>query len=484
MRVHGLRLRIAALVTAVVLVCVGVAFVAVYRQTSSQLSRRATQDLRTDMAALAQVVSTGSQRPDAIAARARRFLGHEPFHPTNHIVYVAPVGASAVSNEPELLGLAVPESGESSSAQGEENRAARAFLDAPVGASTLELPDAGHFGVLVREVRAGGRVVARLAVGEPTAATDRAKDVVLKAFLLAGALATLAALLGGVIVASRVAAPLRRMAGVASRVDGGDLGPRMAIRNRRDEVGVLAESFDHMLDRLQDAFDRQSAFVADASHELRTPLTVIRGQLEVLALADDPDHDEIRRVERLVRTEIARMDRLVDDLLLLAQADGAGFLRLRTISLSDFLGDLVRGLADTAPRRLTLGDVPAIEIEADEDRLAQALRNLLANALAHTTDDGRIRLEAHRDGSRLRFIVDDDGPGIPAAQRAVVFDRFHRLDPGRSRAEGGVGLGLSIVRAIAQAHGGRAFADTSPWGGARMVIEIPLRAVPVVSGGR
>ena len=123
-------------------------------------------------------------------------------------------------------------------------------------------------------------------MGEPTAPTDRAKRAVRDEFLLAGALAVLAALTGGFAVASRVAAPLRRMARVAARVDAGDLGPRMEIAARHDEVRVLAEAFDHMLDRLEDAFDRQTAFVADASHELRTPLTVIRGQLEVLALAE------------------------------------------------------------------------------------------------------------------------------------------------------------------------------------------------------
>ncbi len=475
MRPRGLRLHIAVLVTAVVVLCVGVAFLAVYQETSSRLSRRASQDLRTDMDALQQVVSTGSPQPGAIAARARRFFGHEPFRPTNHIVYVAADGVAAVSNEPELLGLAGPEPGEPAAAVRAESRAARAFLTAPAGTRSLTLPDAGRFSVLVRDVRVDGHPLARLAVGEPTAGTDRAKEVVLKAFLLAGGLATLAALLGGVLVASRVAAPLRRMAGIASRVDGGDLGPRMGIDDREDEVGVLARSFDHMLDRLQHAFDRQSAFVADASHELRTPVTVIRGQLELLALTDAPDHEEIRRVERLVRTEIMRMDRLVDDLLLLAQADVAGFLRPGTIALPAFLDDLVQGMAETASRRLVLGDVPAVHIEADADRLAQALRNLLRNAIAHTAEHGRIELAAHVDSGQVRFVVDDDGPGIPEAQREAVFDRFHRLDAGHSRDEDGAGLGLAIVQAIAEAHGGRAFASGSPLGGARMVVEIPLR---------
>ena len=324
-----------------------------------------------------------------------------------------------MSNEPELLGLSPPDEGESAAQQRQENQAARAFLAAPPGYSFHQLPDGGRIQLLVKIARSHGRAIARLGVGEPTAPTDRAKRAVRDEFLLAGALAVLAALTGGFAVASRVAAPLRRMARVAARVDAGDLGPRMEIAARHDEVRVLAEAFDHMLDRLEDAFDRQTAFVADASHELRTPLTVIRGQLEVLALADQPDAAEVRRVEKLVALEVQRMGRLVEDMLLLAQAGEDGFLRPGVIQLRPFLTDLVRGMADAGPRRLELGAIPELLIEADEGRLAQALRNLLRNAIAHTAENGLVELSVQADGGRLRFVVDDDGPGIPvrAARR-------------------------------------------------------------------
>jgi signal transduction histidine kinase len=475
MRLHGLLPRIAALVTLVVLACVGVAFFAVYRETSSQLTHRATLDLRQDMGALAQAVTKGSTRPGAVARRVRAFLRNEPFRPTNHIVLAAIGRASPITNQPELLGLAHPdETGENSSAQGAENHAAREFLTAPAGLTVRRLPDAGRFQVFVRTIHLDATHTVRLAIGEPTTATDRAKDSVLDAFLLAGALATLAALLGGVVVASRVASPLRRMATVASRVDSGEPRQRMEISGRRDEVGLLADSFDHMLDRLEEAFERQSAFVADASHELRTPLTVIRGQLEVLAREAHPSPVDVQRVERLVRTEILRMERLVEDLLLLAQADTEGFLRPEPIDLPRFLDDLVRGQAEPAARDLRLVAPAPITIVADPDRLAQALRNLVGNAIAHTAPSGRIDV-AVRVGDGVSFIVDDDGPGIPEDQRAAVFDRFHRLDAGRTREAGGAGLGLAIVQAIAEAHGGRANAETSPLGGTRMVICIPLR---------
>ena len=481
MRLRGLRPRVTLLIVAVVVVCLGIAFTAVYAGTASELSKRSRQDLRADMVALEHAVTAGSTRPPAVAARARAYLDNQPFRPTSHVLFAAPVAGGAVSNQPELLGLSPPDENESLADQAKENRAARAFLSAPPGISYHDLPDGGRFELLVRVARSHGRVVARLGVGEPTAPTDRAKRVVRDEFLLAGALAVLAALTGGFAVASRVAAPLRRMARVAARVDGGDLGPRMEIAARHDEVRVLAEAFDHMLDRLEDAFERQTAFIADASHELRTPLTVIRGQLEVLALADRPDAAEVRRVEKLVALEVQRMGRLVEDMLLLAQAGENGFLRPGLIELRPFLTDLVRGLADAGPRRLVLGAVPELLLEADEGRLAQALRNLLGNAMAHTTEQGLVELSVEAGGGRLRFVVDDDGPGIPADERAAVFDRFHRLDGARSRDAGGAGLGLAIVQAIATAHGGTVWADAAPAGGARMVLEIPLRPGPLAT---
>jgi signal transduction histidine kinase len=475
MGLRGLRPRVTLLIVAVVVVCVGIAFVAVYAGTASELSKRSRQDLRADMVALEQVVATGSSRSSPLAARARAYLAHQPFRPTSHVLFVEPVGGRPVSNEPELLALSPPDESESIAQQREENRAAHAFLAAPPGYSFHQLPDGGRIQLLVKVARSRGRVLARLGVGEPTAPTDRAKRAVRDEFLLAGALAVLAALSAGFVVASRVAAPLRRMARVAARVDAGDLGPRMEIAARHDEVRVLAEAFDHMLDRLEDAFDRQTAFVADASHELRTPLTVIRGQLEVLALADAPDAVEVRRVEKLVALEVQRMSRLVEDMLLLAQAGEQGFLRPGAIQLRPFLTDLVRGLADAGPRRLELGAAPDLLVEADEGRLAQALRNLLRNAIAHTAENGVVQLSVQAQRGRLRFVVDDDGPGIPVEQRAAIFDRFHRLDGGRSRDAGGAGLGLAIVSAIASAHGGRVWAEAAPAGGARLVLEIPLR---------
>jgi two-component system, OmpR family, sensor kinase len=239
---------------------------------------------------------------------------------------------------------------------------------------------------------------------------------------------------------------------------------------------VLADAFNNMLDGLADAFAGQREFVADASHELRTPLTVIRGQLEVLAAQPQPSAVEVRRVEHLVQAEIARISRLVDDLLLLAQSEQTDFLRIEPVDLPTFVEELWDGVSLTAQRHFELGLVPAGVLIADPDRLAQALRNLARNAVEHTVaPDGLVRLGLERvPPDRIRFLVDDDGSGIPAGERERVFERFHRTDPARSRAAGGAGLGLAIVRAIAIAHGGRVRAGGVPGArGARLELELP-----------
>jgi len=244
---------------------------------------------------------------------------------------------------------------------------------------------------------------------------------------------------------------------------------------RRGEVRVLAEAFNHMLDRLADAFASQREFVADASHELRTPLTVIRGQLEVLGAQHSPSEGAVRRVERVVGAEITRITRLVDDLLVLAHSEQT-FLQVDSIDMCSFVVDLWEGVTLTAERRFELGEVPSGSLRADPDRLAQALRNLARNAIEHTAHGGGlVRLAVDEDGpGKIRFSVIDDGPGIPPDERERVFERFHRTDAGRARSAGGAGLGLAIVRAIADAHGGQVRARKSQHGsGACVELVLP-----------
>jgi two-component system, OmpR family, sensor kinase len=453
---RSLRWRLTALIGAVVVLSVGAIFVAVYRGTGTQLRNQIDRELRADADAFSRAgVPVGAPVGPEVERSARAYISSQPFRASSRLLIVVLPGRPPLSNEPALL------------------KRAPSLAASQPGFSSVNVADFGSLRLYRQEVKRAGRVVAVVAVGEPLTPVERAETQVARTFLVAGSVTLLVCLLAGYLVAARTAEPLRRMARVAARVDAGELSPRMAQRGPRDEVRALADSFDLMLDRLEDAFARQRAFASDASHELRTPLTVIRGQLEVLARQSNPAPEDVRRVERLVRTEILRMERLVDDLLVLARADEREFLRRRPVDLPSFAAELIDGARPTADRRFELGPIPMGVVDADPDRLAQALRNLIRNAIEYTSDGGIVRLTGAASQGRVTLAVEDDGPGIPPAHRERVFDRFHRMDSARTRVRGGVGLGLAIARAIVEAHGGKIYAGESPEHGARVAIELP-----------
>jgi signal transduction histidine kinase len=229
-------------------------------------------------------------------------------------------------------------------------------------------------------------------------------------------------------------------------------------------VAVLVAS--HLLD---EAFSRQRQFVSDASHELRTPLTAIRGQLEVLARRQHPDATEVRRVTGVALAEMARIERLVEDLLTLARLDEEAPLRPVELPLEPFLRRFGK---DPSLGEVGLGELPVGTLRADPDGLTQVIRNLIANARRHTGPGGRVELSASARGERLTVRVDDNGPGIPSRERERVFDRFHRSEVSRDRGSGGSGLGLAIARSIVEQHEGRIWIESSPLGGARVVFEV------------
>ncbi len=470
----GLRWRLTIWVALVLMFSFAVTVFAVYQRTGTQIRHDIDHDVGNDMVEFSQALR--SARPASTAELARVASGYvhrQPFSATSTLLLAQVPGEALATNQPELFGLGGND-GEAPTVQRTEDQTDSRLLRAPAGFTVQQVADVGDLSLLTRTVKVGDLSV-RISVGEPLLLVAHAQRGVIRSVALAAALALGMALLASLIVGARVSAPLRRMAAVAARVDGGDLHPRILVRGaRRDEMRVLGDAFNHMLDRLTAAFAAQRAFVADASHELRTPLTVIRGQMEVLAAQDAPGRAEIARVERIIAAEVARMSRLADDLLLLAQAEQAEFLRLDDFELAPFIDDLWAGVLATAKRRFELGPVPPGTLRADPDRLAQALRNLTANAIAHTAPgDGMVRLEVSALGAgRVRFVVADDGPGIAPEQRERVFDRFYRTDNSRSRGAGGAGLGLAIVRAIAEAHGGTAGATESRGGGTRMVLEI------------
>ena len=456
----GLRWRFTAWVAGVLLVSAAVVFLVVYQDTGSQLEGEIDRDISGDTSQMLQSLESLRGQPAArIRAAATDYVLAQSFTATSTILFVLTPGAAPASNHPELFGSPRPEPGESEAEQVIENAEGRRLELPRLGYSVAPVPDVGRMRIF--EHRADlGSVQLIAGAGEPLALVARAQHGVARAFVLAIVVVLALALLASYLAGARVSAPLRRMAQVATRVDAGD----------------LAEAFNRMLDRLAEAFASQREFVADASHELRTPLTVIGGQLEVLATQENPSSAEVSRVERLVRAEITRISRLVDDLLVLAQAERTDFLRVENVDLRPFVTDLWDGLTLTADRRFELGAIVDGSLWADPDRLAQALRNLARNAIEHTAEaDGLVHLDVTSLApDRIRFEVSDDGPGIPAHERERVFERFHRTDTGRTRATGGTGLGLAIVRAIAEAHKGTVRVRDAPNGhGASVELVLP-----------
>jgi two-component system, OmpR family, sensor kinase len=464
-------------VAAVLLISAVAVFLVIYQETGTQLRSQIDREISGDANQLALALHSGTTHTAAGAAvTATDYVTSQPYTAASRLLFALVPGAPAVSNHPEVFGERARDPGESPGDQRRENRLGRNLLVPKLGYSVHQLPDAGGVRIYERAVDLEGlRVV--VGAGQPLELVERAQHSVAETFIAAGAILLIFALLASYLAGSRVSAPLRQLATVASRIDAGEMEPRMqASHSAAEELQVLAEAFNHMLDRLAEAFVGQRNFVADASHELRTPLTVIRGQLEVLAVQEHPAAEEVRRVERLVQAEISRVSRLVDDLLLLVQAERTDFLRPEPIELDQFVTDLWDGVTLTAQRRFELGDLPRGTLTADPDRLAQALRNLARNAIEHTAPEtGLVRLEVVPAGpGAIRFTVIDDGPGIPEGESEHVFERFHRTDASRARSQGGTGLGLAIVKAITEAHGGRVRA-LPPRGqrGARFELVLP-----------
>ncbi|WP_377322879.1 sensor histidine kinase [Pimelobacter simplex] len=333
----------------------------------------------------------------------------------------------------------------------------------------VDLPGADHPYVVVNEeAEHGGTtyvVVAAVSledVDETTAALLTPLLVGLPVLLLVVGATTW-------LVVSRALGPVERIRREVEQITGTRLDRRVPEPSSRDEIGRLARTMNGMLGRLQDAARRQEEFVADASHELRSPLASLRQVAEV-AQAHPGALDE-GELATTVHEETVRMQALVDQLLVLTRA-GAG--REGAVRVDVDVDDLVLAEARRAARAGVAADTTAVgpgRVQGDPVALGQVVRNLVDNALRHAAS--RIALGVAEDGRHVVVTVDDDGPGIPAADRERVFERFVRLDDARARDAGGSGLGLAIVRALVVAHGGVVTAEDAPLGGARLVVRLP-----------
>ena len=321
--------------------------------------------------------------------------------------------------------------------------------------------DAGDIRTSTVPILLDDEPVATLQIVSPLAPVQREA---LEAAGLVAAAAGASLLLGGILLTAslwRSLSPLGALADAARSTELRSLATRVAEPEGDDEVGLLAREFNTMLDRLDLASGQQRGFMASIGHELRTPITIARGHLEMLQTIGRADPDALDETVTIVREELNRMGRLVDDLLAIARSEMDDFVRPQPVDLVSWFEELELRLSGTAAGADTrIEPPPPVWLTADRDRLAQAVLNLITNAHLHTPDGTRVRVRAELEDAALVVTVSDDGPGIAEDIRDDVFAPFVRA----GEAPSSTGLGLSVVHAVVAAHGGTVRLDSGPDG--------------------
>jgi signal transduction histidine kinase len=447
-RLGGVRVRAALAATGVVALILAVAAVAFV-----VLQRRQLEVTLTDVAAqqasavAAQVARDGAVDADVTpAGRSERALV-QVLTPSGDVLRASP----SILGEPALVPDR-PRPGET---------IVRRVDRLPIG-------EEESFGVVVRGV-AGPDGDAVIISAQSLETASNATDVLIRLLALGYPILLLFVAGTSYWLTGRALAPVEAMRSRVSGITATDLTARVPVPPSRDEVAQLATTMNEMLDRLVAAAEAQRRFVADASHELRSPLATIRAAHEIAAV--HPDVTDWSVVHTDVLAEVQRLERLVDDLLFLARSDEHG-LRSQSedVDLDDLLMAEAGRLRRTTGLEIVMKETP-VRVVGDRHHLARALRNLTDNAARHATD--RVELCVGRQGADAVLDVVDDGPGIPAAARERVFERFVRLDASRQRGAGGTGLGLAIAREIARSHGGELLVRDHD-GGAHLQLRLPL----------
>jgi two-component system, OmpR family, sensor kinase len=314
----------------------------------------------------------------------------------------------------------------------------------------------------------------RVVIAENLGPSER----VLSWLLATEAVATIAALNAVALVSRGVLRvglrPLRNVATTATAIAVGDVRQRIETSQRHAEIDEVGDALNRAFDARQRSEERLRQFVADASHELRTPLATIRGwaQLHVHGLAHDPEL--VERAMLRIEGEAARMQGLVEELLLLARLDQGHPLASAPVDLARLAATVVADTQRLAPdRTITLHTTATATVDGDEDRLLRVLRNLVTNAVQHTPAGTPITVVVQPRDGQVELTVTDHGPGMPADVADKIFERFYRGDNSRNPETGGSGLGLSIVKSITEAHAGTVTIDTSPTNGTTFTIHLP-----------
>ena len=286
----------------------------------------------------------------------------------------------------------------------------------------------------------------------------------------------LASGIGGYVLSGMLLRPVRQMTKVASEISATNLAKRINHDGPDDELKALADTFDTMIGRLEHSFAQQREFVENASHELRTPLAAIRTNIEVTEMDPEVSPEEYRALLETVKTQTERLTRLSEDLLLLSSAERE-HPELEPVPLVKLGREVVRNLAPTAAARASVLKVEGddtLEAVASGDSLYRSVFNLVENAIKYAGDGSIVNVVARKRGDRAEIAVEDNGAGIPPDALPHVFDRFYRIDRGRSRREGGTGLGLSIVSELVRGMNGTVSATSANGEGTTFTISLPL----------
>ncbi len=266
--------------------------------------------------------------------------------------------------------------------------------------------------------------------------------------------------LGGYFLARKTLSPVAQMSETASHISATNLHSRLPVKNEKDELGGLATVFNSLLERLDNSFEQQKRFMADASHELRTPLAIVRGEAEVALSKEDRPNSELRESLGIVQDEGKRLTRIVEDLFTLARVDAGQFrANFSEIYLDELLADCVRKLRVLAEKRnisLEMNAAEEMPMKGDEQLLQRLFVNLLDNAIKYNREGGIVSVEAKKTAGKYQVTITDSGAGISENEQTQIFERFYRADLARSRttetATSGAGLGLSIAQWIAKTH--------------------------------
>ena len=294
----------------------------------------------------------------------------------------------------------------------------------------------------------------------------------------------LAAVALGWLVAQRMLRPVRTLTATARQLSAASLSQRLHLAGPDDELKELGDTFDQMLARLDTAFESQRRFVANASHELRTPLTIMRTELEVTLDGKRADNESLRAMGQVIRTAVTRSERLVDGLLALAESE-RGIDRTERVDLAEIAGPALDGVAGAAHEAgiRTAATLQAAPVTGSRVLLERLVENLADNGIRHNRPAGWLAILTASDGGTVTLIVESSGPPITAEQAAALFEPFRRLHADRVGSARGSGLGLSIVRAVARAHGGEATASPVAGGGLRVTVTLPAARPATVAAG-